>query len=130
LGEGYHTPTKRDVQELITYTSPHVVKNYNNIRGLNGVLLRAYEVDRGLFFPVTYRKIDSNLYIENSNSSECYFWINSLAGYKCEYGSCACFSFDTINVVSTQNINRHITGVARCNGLPIRAVFNPNKIKK
>ena len=101
MGDDWKMPTREQLQELIKNTTSKSVKKYNNIRGLNGLVLTSKINNNTLFIPATGYRDGSSLFYVGSRID---IWTSSLTE-DAPYNACNMYSDN--RYIHTYDFNRH-----------------------
>ena len=75
MGGDCKMPTKEQCEELINNTTNKWVTNYNDIQGLNGLVLTSNMNDNTIFFPATGYRVSNSICNDNS---DIYIWSSTI----------------------------------------------------
>lgn len=123
LGGKFVIPTRQDFQELIDNTTQEYKENYNNIAGLNGLILKSKVNDNSIFIPCAGTRCPVggiNPTGTYGRDYEIYLWTSNLYESICGYAYT--LIFHTYNKEKEDKLaiqaNMH-----RYMGIPIRPVY-------
>ena len=112
-----HIPTKEQCKELLDNTTRIYCEKYNNISGLEGILLKSKINNNEVFFPITGYMNGGALIKITGDDKQALFWNNSIGPRYEEYTA----GFVSLCKQQLETITNYLD---RSFGLPIRPVYN------